>query len=170
MRRGLVMRQHHVACDKTFVDFSGMRPQLVDCETGEVTEVELFVAVLGASSYTYAAATRTQRGPDWIGAHVHAYEYFEGVTVATVCDQLKSGIARACRYEPQIQRTYGDMAAHYGTTVLPARECGSRSPSSDAGNRLPEAVGRLPRLLPLWEHGRGNPCASSAGWRSGDLP
>ena len=128
-RRGLVMRQHHAAGDKMFVDFSGMRPRIVDRATGEVTEVELFVAVLGASSYTYAEATRTQRGPDWIGAHVRALEFFGGVAVATVCDQLKSGVARSCRYEPEIQRTYEDLATHYGTTVLPARP---RSPRDKA--------------------------------------
>jgi transposase len=120
-RQGLVMRQHHAGGEKMFVDYAGMRPQLVDRETGEVTAVELFVAVLGASNYTYAEATRTQRGPDWIGAHVRALMYFGGVPVATVCDQLKSGVSRACRYEPEVQRTYEDMARHYGTTVLPAR-------------------------------------------------
>lgn len=120
-RRGLVMRQPHVAGDKLFVDFSGVRPCIVDRATGEVTPVEFFVAVLGASNYTYAEATRTQSGPDWIGAHVRAFEFFGGVPLATVCDQLKSGVTRACRYEPEIQRTYEDMATHYGTTVLPAR-------------------------------------------------
>jgi transposase len=120
-RQGLVMRQHHAGGEKMFVDYAGMRPHVVDRETGEVTAVELFVAVLGASNYTYAEATRTQRGPDWIGAHVRALEYFGGVPVATVCDQLKSGVSRACRYEPEVQRTYEDMARHYGTTVLPAR-------------------------------------------------
>lgn len=127
--RGLVMRQHHVAGDKMFVDYSGMRPRLVDRATGEVTEVELFVAVLGASNYTYAEATRTQSGPDWIGSHVRAFEFFGGVAIATVCDQLKSGVVRACRYEPEIQRTYQDLATHYGTTVLPARP---RSPRDKA--------------------------------------
>jgi hypothetical protein len=85
-KRGLVMRQHYVAGEKMFVDFSGMRPQIVDRETGEVTDVELFVAVLGASNYTYAEATRTQGGPDWIGAHVRAFEFFGGVAIATGCD------------------------------------------------------------------------------------
>lgn len=120
-RRGLVMRQVHVAGEKMFVDYAGKKPTLVDPATGAVTEVELFVAVLGASSYTYAEATRSQRGPDWIGSHCRAFAFFGGVPRAVVCDQLKSGVTRACRYEPQVQRTYEEMAAHYGTTVLPAR-------------------------------------------------
>ena len=120
-RRGLVMRQVHVAGDKMFVDYSGKKPRLVDLSTGEVIEVELFVAALGASNLTYAEATYTQRGADWIASHVRAFEYFGGVPGACVPDQLKSGVTRACRYEPEVQRTYEELAQHYGTTVLPAR-------------------------------------------------
>jgi len=83
--------------------------------------VELFVVKLGASNLSYAEVTRSQRGPDWIASHVRMLEYFGGVTRALVCDQLKSGVTKACRYEPEIQRTYEDLAVHYGTTVLPAR-------------------------------------------------
>lgn len=120
-RRGLVMRQVHVAGDAMFVDYSGKRPSIIDPATGEVIAVELFVAVLGASNYTYAEATRSQRGPDWIASHVRALAFFGGVPRAIVCDQLKSGVTRSCRYEPEVQRTYEDLASHYGTTVLPAR-------------------------------------------------
>jgi len=87
---------------------------------GEVVEVELFVAALGASNYTYAEATRTQQVPDWIASHTRALAFFGGVTAAVVCDQLKSGVVRPCRYEPGLQRTYED-SAHYGTAILPAR-------------------------------------------------
>jgi transposase len=120
-RRGLVMRQVHIAGDKGFFDYSGKKPRIVDPTTGEVTDVELFVAALGASNLTYAEATYTQRGPDWIASHVRCFEYFGGVPGALVPDQLKSGVTRACRYEPEIQRTYEELAQHYGTTVLPAR-------------------------------------------------
>ena len=120
-RRGLVMRQVHVAGDKLFVDYSGKKAQVVNSKTGEVTEVELFVAVLGASNYTYAEVTASQQVPDWIGSHVRALTYFGGVTAALVCDQLKSGVVKACRYEPEGQRTYEELATHYGTTLLPAR-------------------------------------------------
>jgi transposase len=120
-RRGLVMRQHHVAGDKMFVDYSGKKPHLVDPSTGEVVEVELFVAVLGASNYTFAEATRTQKVHDFVGSHVRAFEFFGGVARGTVPDNLKSGVTRACIYEPTIQRSYQHMAEHYGTAILPAR-------------------------------------------------
>lgn len=128
-RRGLVMRQVHLAGDKLFVDYSGKKPQIVDPKTGEVKEVELFVAVLGASSYTYAEATATQQIADWTASHVRAFNYFGGVSSALVSDQLKSGVVKACRYEPEGQRTYEDLAMHYGTTLLPARP---RSPRDKA--------------------------------------
>jgi transposase len=117
----LSMRQVHRAGEKLFVDYSGKKPSIVDPKTGECIEVELFVAVLGASNYTFAEATRTQRGADFIQSHVHAFSYFEGVAAAVVPDQLKSGVTIACRYEPFLQRTYEEMARHYGTAVLPAR-------------------------------------------------
>lgn len=120
-RRGLVMRQVHVVGDKAFVDYSGKKARIVDAATGEIVDVEVFVAVLGATNLTYAEATYTQRGPDWIASHVRALEYFGGVPAALVPDQLKSGVSRACLYEPGVQRTYEELAEHYGTTVLPAR-------------------------------------------------
>ena len=81
----------------------------------------LFVAVLGASNFTYAEATATQRVADFVASHERAFAYFDGVTEMVVPDQLKSGVVMACRYEPTIQRTYGDMARHYGTAIVPAR-------------------------------------------------
>lgn len=117
----LSMRQVHHAGEKLFVDYSGKVPHIVDRQTGELVEVELFVAVLGASNYTYAEATRTQTVGDWIGSHVRCMEFLGGVPRDLVPDQLKSGVTGACRYEPTIQRTYEEMARHYGTTVLPAR-------------------------------------------------
>lgn len=120
-RRGQTMRQEHLAGEKLFVDYAGKKPSIVDAITGEVIPVELFVTVLGASNYTYAEATLTQRGPDFIASHVRALQYLGGVPALLVPDQLKSGITKACRYEPGIQRTYEDLARHYGTSVLPAR-------------------------------------------------
>ena len=118
---GIVMRQTHRAGEKTFVDYSGKKPFYFEPSTGEKLEVELFVAVLGASNYTYVEATATQKVSDFVGSHVRAYTYFGGVTEITVPDQLKSGVMRACRYEPGIQRTYADMARHFGTAIVPAR-------------------------------------------------
>ncbi len=120
-RRKISMRQVHRAGEKLFVDYSGKKPCIVDPATGEVINVELFVAVLGASNYTYAEATATQQVADWIGSHVRCFEFLEGVPRDVVPDQLKSGVTGACRYEPKIQRTYEELARHYETTVLPAR-------------------------------------------------
>jgi transposase len=125
-KRQLPMRQEHVAGDKCFVDYSGARPHIVNPENGERVDVELFVAVLGASNLTYAEGTLSQSGPDWIASHTRALAYFEGVPAALVPDQLKSGVTRACRYEPGVQRTYEEMATHYGTSVLPARPASPR--------------------------------------------
>lgn len=125
-KRGLTMRQVHRAGEKLFTDYSGKKPHITDPKTGECVEVELFVAALGASNFTYAESTRTQSGPDWIRSHVHTFEYLGGVPGAVVPDQLKSGVTVPCRYEPGIQRTYEEMAAHYGTTILPARPAKSR--------------------------------------------
>ena len=124
--RRLSMRQLHRAGEKLFVDYAGKKPELVDPKTGEVREVELFVAVLGASNYTFAEATDTQQIADWIQSHVHAFEYLGGVTAAVVPDQLKTGITRACRYEPELQRSYEELALHYGTVILPARPASPR--------------------------------------------
>jgi transposase len=117
----LTMRQEHRAGEKTFVDYAGQRPSLVDPTTGARIAVELFVGVLGASNYTYAEATATQQLPDWLASHTRMFAYFGGVTTAIVCDQLKSGVTLPCRYEPGLQRTYEEFAVHMGTTILPAR-------------------------------------------------
>ena len=120
------MRQVHRAGEKLFVDYSGKKPQLVDADTGECRDVELFVAVLGASNYTFAEATLSQQIGDWIQSHVHAFEFLGGVTGAVVPDQLRSGVSRPCRYEPEVQRSYEELARHYGTVILPARPGAAR--------------------------------------------
>jgi transposase len=120
-RRRLTMRQVHRAGEKGFVDYAGKTPTLLDPATGERVPVELFVMALGASSYTYAEATATQQLPDWIASHTRAFAYYGGVPWAVVPDQLKSAVTMPCRYEPGIQRIYAELAAHYGTTILPAR-------------------------------------------------
>jgi transposase len=115
------MRQVHRAGEKLFVDFSGLRPHLVDPATGEEIPVELFVGVLGASGLIYAEATRSQDLPSWIGAHVGMLEYFQGSPAIWVPDNLKSGVTTAHAYEPEINRTYLDLAQHYGAVVIPTR-------------------------------------------------
>lgn len=117
----LVLRQPHKAGEKVFVDYAGQTAPLIDRETGELHPAQIFVGVLGASNFTYAEATWTQELPDWIGAHVHMYEYFGGVPALTVPDNLKSGVRHACYYDPDLNPTYHELATHYRTTVLPTR-------------------------------------------------
>jgi len=117
----LVMRQEHRAGEKVFVDYSGKRPVIVDAATGVATDVELFVAVLGASNYTYAEATRSQQLPDWLGAHMRALEYFGCAPAIVVPDQLKSGVTIPDLHDPDVNASYADFAAHYGAAVIPAR-------------------------------------------------
>ncbi|MGH2376435.1 MAG: IS21 family transposase [bacterium] len=115
------MRQVHRAGEKAFVDFSGERPEIVDRRTGEVTPAELFVGALGASSYLYAEATGDQKLPSWVSVHVHMLEEFGGCPELLVPDNLKAGVTDPCYYEPIVNRTYEDLARHYGAAVLPAR-------------------------------------------------
>ncbi len=115
------MRQTHVAGEKLFVDYAGMTAEVIDPKTGEVLDAQIFVATLGASSYTYAEATWSQTLTDWTGSHSRAFTYFGGVPAQIVPDNLKSGIVKACLYDPEINRTYADLAAHYDTAIVPAR-------------------------------------------------
>lgn len=116
----LVMRQNHKGGEKLFLDYcDGV--SIVDPETREPVQTQLFVGVWGASNYTYAEATLSQDLPNWLGSQVHAFEYCGCVPHATVPDNLKSGVNKACRYEPELNPTYQDFALHYGITVLPAR-------------------------------------------------
>ena len=116
-----VMRQRHSAGERLFVDYAGHTIDVIDPETGEVRTAQVFVAVLGASNYTFVEATWTQSLPEWIASHVRALDFFGGVTVQIVSDNLKAGVTKACFYDPAINRTYADMAAHYDTAVVPAR-------------------------------------------------
>jgi transposase len=120
-QRGPVMRQEHLAGDKLFVDYAGQKPHYIDEQTGALIQMELFVAVLGASNYTFAQASPSQQGPHFIASHADAFAFFGGVPRLVVPDQLRSGVSTPCRYEPGLQRTYQEMARHYGTVVAPAR-------------------------------------------------
>jgi transposase len=115
------LRQVHHAGEKLFVDYCGPTVPIIDGLTGAVRAAQIFVAVLGASNYTYAEATWTQSLPDWIGSHVRALTFFGGVPQLVIPDNLKAGVAKACRYEPELNPTYADWAQHYQTAVLPAR-------------------------------------------------
>jgi len=117
----LVMRQSHRAGEKMFVDFAGQTVPVANPQTGEIKPAYIFVAVLGASNYTFAEATPGQDLFSWITAHCHALEFFGGVPEIIVPDNPKAGVSRACRYEPDLNPTYQEMACHYGTVVIPAR-------------------------------------------------
>jgi len=96
-------------------------PVVVDRLTGEIRKAQIFVAVLGASSFTFARAGWTQALVDWIDAHVHAFEAIGGVPHLLVPDNTKAAVIKACLYDPQVNRTYAEMATHYGAAILPAR-------------------------------------------------
>src|SRR5271155_909677 len=116
------MRQTHAAGERLFVDYAGDGvPVVVDRLTGEIRMAQIFVAVLGASSFTFAHASWTQALPDWIDAHVRALEAIGGVPQLLVPDNTKTAVIKACLYDPQVNRTYAEMAAHYGAAILPAR-------------------------------------------------
>lgn len=115
------MRQHHKAGEKCFVDYCGPTISIIDPNGREIREAQIFVAVLGASNYTYAEATYSQQLPDWIGSHTRMFEYFGGCSEIVIPDNLRSGVSKACRYDPDINRTYQQWAAHYGVAVIPAR-------------------------------------------------
>lgn len=116
------MRQNYKAGEKMFVDYAGLTvPIICNVNTGEMISAQIFVAVLGASNYTYAEATASQSLPDWIGSHTSCFEYFGGVPEIGVPDNLKTGVSKAHCYEPDINPTYADMAEHYGIAIIPTR-------------------------------------------------
>jgi transposase len=116
------LRQEHRAGEKAFIDYAGQTVPIYNPETGKVDlEAQVFIATLGASNYSYAEATASQKLPDWIKSHIRALEFFGGVPQILVPDNLKSGVTHPCRYEPDVNPTYLDLARHYGITVIPAR-------------------------------------------------
>ena len=117
----IVLRQPYRAGEKMFVDYAGQTLPVLNRQTGEMRSAFLFLAALGASSMTYAEAQEAQTLPHWIGGHTRAVEYFQGVPAVTVPDNTTTGVQHACWYEPELNPTYADWAAHYGTVVLPTR-------------------------------------------------
>ena len=115
------MRQLHKAGEKCFVDYCGQTVPIINAGTGEIREAEIFVGVLGASNKTYAEATWSQKLSDWLGSHVRMFDYFGGCTTMVVPDNLRSGVSRACRYDPDLNPSYQQWAEHYQVAVVPAR-------------------------------------------------
>jgi len=115
------LRQNHKAGEKLFIDYAGQTVPVIDASTGEIKDAQIFIATFGASNYTFAEATASQDLPSWIKSHVRAFNFFGGVPEILVPDNLKSGVTKPSRYEPDINPTYLDLAQHYDTTVIPAR-------------------------------------------------
>jgi transposase len=120
-KQDVVLRQEHKPGEKGFVDWAGATIPVQDPIRGEIWQASLFVMVLGASSYTYAEATRDQQLNAWLSCHIHAFEYFGGVPCLLIPDNPRTGVSRACRYDPDLNPTYQEMAMHYGVGVVPAR-------------------------------------------------
>lgn len=120
-KQSVVMRQQHTPGEKAFIDWAGTTIPIYDRHSGAVRHASLFVAVLGASSYTYAEITRDQQMESWIRAHEHAFAYWGGVPSLTVPDNTKTGVTKPCRYDPDLNPTYQNFAVHYGFGVVPAR-------------------------------------------------
>jgi transposase len=117
----VTLRQDHKAGEKLFVDYAGMTVPIVNPSTGEITEAQVFVAVLGASNYTYVEVTQSQKLEDWLASHRRAFEFFGGVPEIVVPDNLKSGVTSPCYYEPEINWAYAELAQHYDVAVIPTR-------------------------------------------------
>lgn len=115
------MRQTHKAGEKCFVDYCGPTVPIINASTGELRQAQVFVGVLGASNYTYAEATLTQSLPDWLGSHVRMFQFFGGCSELVIPDNLRSGVSKACRYDPQLNPSYQQLAEHYQLAVVPAR-------------------------------------------------
>ena len=138
-----VLRQVHLPGEKMFVDWAGQTVPIHNSQDGTISQAHLFVAVLGASNKTYAEAFDDEKLASWIAAHGHAYAFFDGVAKVTVPDNLKTGVAQPCRYEPVIHRSYQEMAEHYGTVIIPARHKKPRD-NSEAETGVQVAA------TPLW--------------------
>jgi transposase len=136
------MRQVHKAGDKAFVDYAGMTVPWIDPTTGEIMEAQIFVGSLGASQYTFIEATATQQIPDWIQSHVRMWSYFGGVSAIVVPDNLKSGVTKAHRYDPDININYQHLGEYYGCAIVPAR---AGEPKDKA--KVENAVGCIERQI-----------------------
>ncbi len=138
----VTMRQTHRAGEKLFVDYAGQPGEVIDRHTGELRPAQIFVAVLGASGYTYAEATWTQALPDWIGSHIRAFEFFQGCPAVLVPDNLKSAVTRAHRYDPDLNRGYAEMAGHYGVAIVLARvrKPRDKSPAENGVQRVEQWI------------------------------
>ncbi len=137
------MRQNYKFGQYLFIDYAGLTiPIVTNVDTGETMDAQIFVATFGASNYTFVEATASQSLPDWVGSHRRAFAYFGGVPEILVPDNLKSGVHKAHRYEPDLNPTYADMADHYGVAVIPTRVAAPRDKA-----KAEEAVQHVERQI-----------------------
>jgi transposase len=132
----VVLRHEHKAGEKLFVDYAGDTVPIHDPKGGPARQASIFVAVLGASNYTYAEATESQELENWIGAHIRTFEFLSGCPRLVIPDNTRTGVNRACRYEPDLNRTYHELAMHYGVGVLPTRPYKARDKAKVEGGVL----------------------------------
>ena len=156
------MRQTHPAGERLFVDDAGQTVAVIDGATGAARQAQILVAALGASNFTDAEARWTQSLPDWLGCHVGAFAHMGGAARQLVCDNLKSGVTAASRYEPGISRAYQDLASHYGTAVLPARVRRPRG-KAIAKRCVPKGNPEGSRLPSRWRNAGFSPGCGAAG-------
>jgi transposase len=145
-KQDVVLRQEHRAGEKMFVDWAGATIPIYNRETGAAQPASLFVAVLGASSYAFARATLSQDLSNWIECHVLAFEFFQGTSKLIVPDNPRTGVTRACRYEPDLNRTYLEMAKFYGVAIMPARPYKARDKSREQWDIYGRTSGRCALL------------------------
>ena len=175
-RAPVTMRQTHAGGDKLFVDYAGDTvPVIIDRLTGKTQPTQIFVAVLGASNFTYAEASWTQGLADWIDAHTRAFAAIGGVPKLLVPDNAKIAVIKACLYEPQVNRTYAEMAAHYDTAILPARprrprEGEGRGRGADCRALAARPTTASPFLQPGRAERRDRRAAAPAQRRAADPP
>ncbi len=148
------MRLSYPAGERMFVDFSGDKVPFTDPKTGEVAQAEVFVAVLGCSGMLHVEATAGQGLQNWLMAHVHAFEAYGGAPVATTPDNLRSGVTKACYYDPEINASYADLARHYSTVILPTRTYRPRDKACATDCSLSVRSGTklfLPQIVARWD-------------------
>jgi len=138
----LVMLQRHTAGERLFVDWAGMKLRIADPHTGEIHEASVFVSAMGASQYTFAKAYSDEKSVSWLGAHVDAFEFYGALPAIIVLDNLKTGVQKPCRYEPEVNLAYAELATHYEIAVLPARV---RKPKDKA--KVENAVQQVERWI-----------------------
>ena len=142
----MVLRQEHLAGEKLFVDYAGATIPIQDPQGGPERPTSIFVVGLGASNYTYAEATESQELENWIGSHIRAFEFLGGVPKLVIPDNTRNGVNRACRYEPDLNRTYHELAMHYGVGVLPTRPYKPRDKAKVETRVAAPGLGRRPGL------------------------